>query len=182
MKWHRMLLGALIITTFYALSNLIIHVPFAGVFSALAILAGILLFIIVFTDTCKIQAEIISNPAKLLITYWLLSFISIIIGFSSLYVELIRQNPHHFKGIADGMSAMYFSVVTFATVGFGDVFPVSVTAKFIVISEIIVSIVLLPITIGTSIAWFINHKIKQQDEEFIERFTKNQPNQLYRIK
>ncbi len=181
MKSERILFIVLLMSAAYSLANLFNNVPFATGTSVLAAASGIVLIIAVFFDTYQTKAQIISSPIKILIA-WVMSIISINIGFSSIYLELVRQDPNHFKGIIDGVTAAYFAVGTFATVGFGDVYPVSVTAKFMVMSEIMAAVILLPIMIGSSIAWFINHKIKQQDQEFIHRFKKDKPNQLIRIK
>lgn len=182
MKFHRILLGLILGFTIYALLNLFIEVPFSVIISSLAIIGGAISIIALFADSYKIKTTIISSQITVLIMYWIISFISITAGFSSIYLEMIRQDPHHFVGIIDGMSATYFSVVTFATVGYGDIYPESTAAKFVVMSEIWVAIILLPITIGTSIARVINHKLKQQDEEFQQTFNKNEHNQLFRIK
>jgi hypothetical protein len=69
--------------------------------------------------------------------------------------------------------------VTFATVGFGDIYPVSVTAKLLVMSEIGAAVVLLPITIGTSIAQVITRRLKTPDQNIAKD---TQPGHLFRIK
>ena len=182
MKFRRILFGILIGITVYSLFNLFIEVPFSAMFSSLAIIGGVALIFVLFANTHQIEAEIIQAPGMLLIRYWLMSFISITAGFSSIYLELVRQNPNHFAGIIDGISAIYFSINTFATVGFGDIYPISTVAKFLVMSEILIAIIVLPITIGTSVAWIINHKIKQQGKESIHELEKSKQKQLSRIK
>ncbi len=182
MKVQRILYWLLSIATIYSLVNLWVVMPFSSLFSAFAVLSGFMLIMVVYKDTYKNRNERLYGPVNSLLVIFLLSFVSINIGFASIYLEMVRQDPNHFKGIIDGMSAIYFSLVTFATVGFGDVHPVSGAAKFIVMSEIMVAIMILPITIVTSIARFINHKITEQDEEIKQDIKKNEPNQLFRIK
>jgi len=180
MKFRRILFGILIGITVYSLFNLFIEVPFSAIFSSLAIIGGVALIFVLFIH--QIEAERIQAPGMILIRYWVMSFISITAGFSSIYLELVRQNPNHFAGIIDGISAIYFSINTFATVGFGDIYPISTVAKFLVMSEIFIAIIVLPITIGTSVAWIINHKIKQQGKESIHELEKSKQKQLSRIK
>ncbi len=163
----------------YSIINLLTEVPLAFVFSALAIISGIVLVGKMFADTYQMKSTAGLSPAMVIIN-WVMSFMGITAGFASIYLELVRLTPHHFLGITDGMSATYFSVVTFATVGFGDIYPVSMLAKLLVISEIGTAIILLPAIIGTSVAQVINHRLRQQDREFINRG--NEQNRIFRVK
>lgn len=182
MKFSRIPLGILIGITVYSLLNLFIDVPFSAIFSALAIIGGVVLIFLLFANSHHIESEIIQSSGMGLLIYWALSFISIMAGFSGIYLELVRQSPNHFVGIVDGISAIYFSVNTFATVGFGDIYPMSAAAKVLVMSEILIAVIVLPITIGTSVACIINHKIKQHGKESIPKLEKSKPGQLSRIK
>lgn len=59
-------------------------------------------------------------------------YIAIIFIFSGLYGSLIRLSPESFKGIsgeAGFLDALYFSIVTATTVGYGDILPVSLLAR-----------------------------------------------------
>ena len=96
MKYRRILLGLLIAFTVYSLFNLLMDVPFAATFSSLAIIGGVGLIIVLFADSHQTEAEITPGPRMALIIYWVISFISVTAGFSSIYLELVRQNPNHF--------------------------------------------------------------------------------------
>ncbi|MEN6388783.1 MAG: ion channel [Syntrophomonas sp.] len=174
--------GILIGVTVISLLNLLINIPFSAVFASLAIISGITLIFASFSDTFRITSKIIKEPEMSLIGCWVMSFVSITVGFSSIYLDLVRHNPHHFSGIIDGISALYFSVNTFATVGFGDIYPVSSIAKFLVTGEIFIAIIVLPLTIGTSIAWIINYKIEQQNKASIHDLEQAKQRRLSRIK
>lgn len=67
----------------------------------------------------------------------------LILSFSLDYVCLTDCNAQSFEGIEEGSSLVYrflefnyFSVVTFATIGFGDIVPVTLGAKLLVMLEI----------------------------------------------
>lgn len=182
MKLQRIGGGILLGITLVSMINLLIDIPFVAVFDSLAIIGGVTLILVLFSDAFRIQSKIMKEPGMSLIGCWVMSFISITVGFSSIFLELVRHNPHHFSGITDGISALYFSVNTFATVGFGDIYPVSPLAKFLVTSEIFVALVVMPLTVGTSIAWIINYKIKQQSKASIHELDQAKQRRLSRIK
>lgn len=176
--WAAVFIGV----TLASLINLFIYIPLSFLFAFLAVIGGVALIIFLFSDTFKTVSKVTKIPGTGLIGCWVTSFISITVGFSSIYLDLIRQNPYHFSGIIDGISALYFSVNTFATVGFGDIYPVSPIAKLLVTSEIFIALVVLPLTVGTSIAWIIKYKIKQQNKASIHDLEQAKQRRLSRIK
>ncbi|MFP4297855.1 MAG: potassium channel family protein [Spirulinaceae cyanobacterium] len=82
-----------------------------------------------------------------------LGFFTIIFGFASLYTELLRQSPDNFTGLTEGFLTLYFSVVTFSTVGYGDVYPVSFLARFAAICEIFIAMFFSLIALSTTLTW-----------------------------
>lgn len=175
-------IGILIGIMLATLMTLFVNIPFSAVFASLAIMGGVTLILALFSNTYRIKSRITTEPGMGLIGCWVMSFISITVGFSSIYLELVQHNPHHFSGITDGISALYFSLNTFATVGFGDIYPVSPIAKFLVTSEIFIAIVVLPLTVGTSIAWIVNYKIKHQSKASVHDLEQAKQRRLSRIK
>lgn len=65
-----------------------------------------------------------------------------------------------FTGINSIYDALYFTIVTYSTVGYGDISPKTVFAKFFVISMIIVGLVVFATSI-TVIAYNINRHLKR---------------------
>lgn len=168
LKYRRLLFLLIMGFAAYSFSNLFMNIPLATPTACLSIIGGVALIIMAFAETQKGNAETVISPVWGLIVYEIMSFISITLGFSSIYLELARQNAQNFFGLYDGMSAFYFSLVTFATVGYGDIYPFTMHAKFWVMSEIWFSIVLIPVVIATSIAWIINQKqLREQGDSFI---------------
>lgn len=182
MKSRRYILGILVGFTIYSLLNLQINIPFSYIFSALAIMSGVVFILMLFADSFRMDSERYVNPGIILVMYWTITAFCIVIGFSSIYLDLIRNNLDHFSGIVDGFTAFYFSLNTFATVGFGDIYPISPLAKALVMSEILVTIIILPITIGIFVAGIVNNKIKLHLEEPMNEFNIRKQNHLTRIK
>lgn len=85
---------------------------------------------------------------------YITSLICIIISFASVYYNLYKINPnnficnHHHLSLID---SIYFSVVTFATVGYGEIIPNSNISKILVSTEIMSSIFILIIIVSSYI-------------------------------
>lgn len=60
-------------------------------------------------------------------------------GFCVLFVLLSKLDGQSFSQELDFLSSVYFTIVTAATVGYGDIVPVSKTARCFVTAEIIIS-------------------------------------------
>ena len=72
----------------------------------------------------------------------LISYIFTIYGFGIAFLFMSRINPNAFNiGELDLFTAIYFSMITAATVGYGDIIPISRGARSFVIAEIIMSLV-----------------------------------------
>jgi hypothetical protein len=66
------------------------------------------------------------------------SVLAFVLGFGTVYFDLSSDEAHFgTKEQLSPMSALYFSIVTFATVGYGDISPKSDIARFWVSVEII---------------------------------------------
>lgn len=103
-----------------------------------------------------------------------LGLLSIILGFADLYTELVRQNPEHFVGLEPGFLAIYFSLVTFSTVGYGDIYPVSVVARLTVVGEIFMAMFFSLVVISSTLSWMITYRYQQQELTIKERVLRAQ--------
>ncbi|MFG2879321.1 potassium channel family protein [Streptomyces sp. NPDC048337] len=61
--------------------------------------------------------------------------------FSAAYFVLAREHPRSFNEILDRTDALYFAVAVFATVGFGDIAPVSATARALTTVQMVVDLI-----------------------------------------
>ena len=93
---------------------------------------------------------------NMILTFSLLILITLI-SFATDYTCLFLTDGTVFSGIANATDSyliiiyqfFYFSVITFSTVGYGDVYPVSNIAKFIVTLEIFLSFFIIVFSISS---------------------------------
>lgn len=69
----------------------------------------------------------------------------LLLSFSSIYVILSHNSPGSFNESLNHVSGLYFTVTVFATVGFGDIVPVSNTARIIVTTQMLLNLAVLGI-------------------------------------
>ena len=76
------------------------------------------------------------------LAYMFTSYFGTVIAFAILYYQIAADDAEAFRGpINSAIDAIYFSVVTGATVGYGDIHPVDPWAKILVIAQILLSLV-----------------------------------------
>ncbi len=63
--------------------------------------------------------------------------------FAAVYVGLSRSDPAAFTEALDRTDALYFTVTTFATVGFGDIAPLAKEARIIAMIQMLAGMALL---------------------------------------
>ncbi|NPV91173.1 MAG: two pore domain potassium channel family protein [Firmicutes bacterium] len=146
----------------YSFTNTFIQLPFAAPAAVLSIVSGLSLMTAVFLGFFpRNRGQGWMKPApdrgfRYLFLGWVLSVFSIVVGYSSLYTELYRRVAGSFAGELGGITSVYFSVVTFATVGYGDIYPTASLSRILVMSEILIPVILLPLVLAISIFWVIN--------------------------
>lgn len=98
-----------------------------------------------------------------------LGLLTIIFGFANLYGELVRSDPSHFSGLTPGLYGLYFSLVTFSTVGYGDIHADSFLARLATVGEIFTAMFVSLVVISTILSWVIAHKRQEQELAIKER-------------
>jgi hypothetical protein len=96
--------------------------------------------------------EILANYASLILVKLFLlnlSLIFILVNFTyaTIYYRTAHILPGSFSNLKTLLDALYFSLTTMVTIGYGDVCPVSAWAKIVVITQVIISLLLLTFTI-----------------------------------
>ncbi|MDY7004744.1 MAG: ion transporter [Cyanobacteriota bacterium] len=108
----------------------------------------------------KIYIFRISTEDGVILVRILFTLFTILFIFSGLIYQVEhRVNPESFKTFVD---AVYFSVVTMTTVGFGDVTPVSENGRLLTVLMILTGISLIPSQLGDLIKQFLKTAKKRE--------------------
>jgi voltage-gated potassium channel Kch len=89
------------------------------------------------------------------ITGVVISYLLTLYNFGVVYLAISVHDPNAFRPQLAIGSALYFSVVTAATVGYGDIVPVAASARFAVVAEILFSFayVVVLFSVIAGLAW-----------------------------
>jgi voltage-gated potassium channel len=113
--------------------------PTAVTFAIELVLVGVLLSLQVR------QISIAEHPRLRAIEALSFSLPLFILMFAAVYYEIARGSPGSFTQDLTRTDSLYFTVTTFASVGFGDITPVSQTTRVLVMIQMVVDLILVGI-------------------------------------
>jgi voltage-gated potassium channel Kch len=87
--------------------------------------------------------------------------------FAAAYYILAKQ-PGEFTGLRTRVDSLYFTVVTLATVGYGDITPRGQTARVVVVLQILYSFVFLTAA-GTALGQQLRSRVVRRANEDVAR-------------
>jgi hypothetical protein len=136
--WAQVLGGPAVVLTAYFLLPRTLFGPERPLLSwgcFVAVLAAVAVLLL-----AQIRRDLLGLPGRPLLMILLLSSLSLVV-FAGSYDALSRDGQ--FSGLNTRLDALYFTVITLATVGFGDVVPVGQGARVVVMLQIVYSLVFL---------------------------------------
>lgn len=137
--WQRILiqLGVPVaVLTFYFL------VPIPAADAPVGTLAGLIVAVVCLAFIgWVIVLELRRAQKQLQPIHLLLAFELALLVFALIYYVMYTRDPAQFEGMRTRLDALYFSVVTTATVGYGDVHAMSQAARAIVTAQIAFNVV-----------------------------------------
>lgn len=152
-KETRTQVSELYVLVWFGLLILLLLFPFTSIFYALVIAYRLVegfnyRLCIIFVDRYGEDWSLRSLNRSLILL--LINLFEIIVGFAALYrwAGSIKSSD---GVIADAGNAVYFSIVTITTLGYGDFTPVDALSKFLVSAETIMGIVFIVLVLSTFI-------------------------------
>jgi hypothetical protein len=100
------------------------------------------------------------SPSSILVDAILLAA-----AFGCIHYNVSQANYNEYNVVLDKGTSLYFSMVTLATVGYGDVFPRGVAARWTCMAEIVSGLVLLVISVNaTMTVWLQSHQTHPSED------------------
>ena len=132
----------------YAIKQVFIYASTIGIFYLLpirlnndsylqGIIAGLMLLALAYAITTQLRKQ-----ERRFFDLVALMFVAAHVCAFVCYV-LAAQEPEQFTGLTTRTDALYFTIVTMSTVGFGDIHPVGQQAKLLVIAMIIFDLIFI---------------------------------------
>jgi hypothetical protein len=135
---------------------------------ALAILVGISSFYYLFSDfECKEDGtlSILARPLhKLNFRELFEAGLIVIFSYAAVFYSLNILYTNSFSSKLTILDSLYFSLITVATVGYGDINPVSNPAKILVMSEILFGLLFMLVIVSVFLSVFIKLHADEQDK------------------
>ena len=135
------------------LLTLYLMLPLRGDRWWLSALVGLAAIAAIVPFTARRVAAVRSASAPTLVAAeaLVLVFAMLVLGFSAVYLTIDRD-AGQFIGLDTRVDALYFTVTTLSTVGFGDVSASGQAARIAVVVQIIVDFTLLAVAVKTLVA------------------------------
>jgi len=146
------LLLFLIVSIFYGIMSILGHENHPEIWAGVLVLFSSLKVFLLVSFTFKKLDRLVNTDHSFDHLLFLLGAVIalIILSFTFDYLCLIETYPNAFSGIAydeslvyRSLNLLYFSIVTYTTVGYGDIAPAIPAAKIISILEIITAFVVI---------------------------------------
>jgi len=142
--------------------NLLILITIVGdIFKNFLPLSFIIILIVyLLISLGLITYEIINQKIELLFSKIILLSIIVIIGYADFYFKLSNCYSYVFKDniSLSAIDSIYFSVTTFTTTGFGDIYPISHSAKMYVATETIIGYILSAFIMAILVIKFMDER------------------------
>ena len=105
------------------------------------VIGGVLLLVVVVWQTLAVVRS--THARARAIEALAACAVTVVVVFASGYINMSARNPHSFSEHLNRTSALYFTVVTLATIGYGDITPRTDLARTVVMIQVVVNIVIL---------------------------------------
>ena len=144
--WHTTVVLVLLTVGYFLLP---LQRPWADPSSAGRLTGTVLAWglLLVFFRVASRRSQDRQPPEYVRVQRLLTALYLLVLGFALLYAITVSLAPDQFSGLADRSDALYFSVTTTATVGYGDITAVQTPARMMVTVQMLFNL----IYIGTAL-------------------------------
>jgi hypothetical protein len=118
----------------------------SDVSTVVRLVLGVLLFVAILAWQVR-QIMRSAVPALQAVEALIIAIPTFIVVYASTYVGIESALPGSFSQSLDKSAALYFTVVTLGTVGYGDIAPVSTGARLTVSSQVMLDLVLIAVVV-----------------------------------
>jgi hypothetical protein len=153
---HEIVRSTFVILLFFVLSLVIFFMlPYDGMShnhqAVIRLIVGLSLLLVVIVILIR---RIMSSPIPQLKTLeaLVILLVKFVCLFAGTYLLISHFDPTAFSESLTHISALYFTIVTFGTVGFGDITPQSELARLLVSAQIIIDFVFIAAVIRALVA------------------------------
>jgi len=91
--------------------------------------------------------------------------LTVVFAFASIYYTLNSVDPGSFSRPLNILDSIYFSLITIATVGYGDISPVSAPAKILSMSQVLIGLLYVLFVIVIFLSVYIRNHEKSNSSE-----------------
>jgi hypothetical protein len=141
-----------------------IHTIGLHVESVFHLILLIICIAIILSTVFKSNRVTLDSIFAAFVAYLLFAF-----SFALLYRIIILWNPESFKGVIGSPPRMgemaYFSLVTIATLGYGDIIPVSNTARMISVLEAVLGQFYVAVIIAVLVGTYISQRFEPETQK-----------------
>jgi voltage-gated potassium channel len=124
-------------------------IPIGGVEQA-KVLLELVLAVVLFFAVIAFQVRAIVNsdrPQLRAVEVLATVLVSLVVIFAYVYVSLSASTPATFSEHLDRPDGVYFTITVLATVGFGDITPVSTAARMVVTAQMLLNLVVIGLVV-----------------------------------
>jgi len=128
---------------------------FLPIFFIIILIANFFISLILFTR------EIIHKEKIRFFTLKIIAIIvALVMGYADFYFQLSRSYLHVFKDdiALSAIDSLYFSISTFTTTGYGDIYPISTSAKMFAASEMVLGYIVSSFVVAILVTKFLDEK------------------------
>ena len=144
------------------------HFPhWLGVLISILLIQRVLEFFIVYSRNFIFnrgrifsQFDNIQRRGEWLVTMFAINIIQIVIIFAIWYQMISNSIAGSFSQSLHVVNSLYFSFITFVTVGYGDIYPINPLAKIVVIGQVALTFYIMVIVVNGLISMHFNHHIQ----------------------